>query len=408
MIKRSRKRKDGTCPIYLRITIDGKRTEISTKKTIKENQWDDKFRKIRGNTEQIRQDNLYLQSLLTKADKLQTTMALQSKIPTPREIKDIIFGVEERENQQTIMKAFDYHNLKMAEEVKVGKIVPKTHQRYLITKNKVQAFMQSAYRKDDMPLEKMRLRFVTEFEHYLLTKDRLQSNTAHKYIRNLKKIMNMSVALDWIPSNPFNNFRCTYTHPKREVLTQEEIDAIIEKDFHSERLNQVADVFIFCCYTGFAYSDVYKLTQDDVVIGMDGNPWITTYRKKTDTQESVPLLPIALKIVEKYRKNEECVKQNKLLPVNSNQRYNSYLKEIAAICGIEKKLTTHIARHTFATTITLANGVPIETVSKMLGHQSIRTTQIYAKVVQRKVSEDMMKLKGKLFAPESSKDTKAM
>src|SRR5699024_5682558 len=195
---------------------------------------------------------------------------------------------------------FDYHNLKMAEEVKVGKIVPKTHQRYLITKNKVQAFMQSTYRKDDMPLEKMRLRFVTEFEHYLLTKDRLQSNTAHKYIRNLKKIMNMSVALDWIPSNPFNNFRCSYTHPKREVLTQEEIDAIIEKDFHSERLNQVADVFIFCCYTGFAYSDVYKLTQDDVVIGMDGNPWITTYRKKTDTQESVPLLPIALKIVEKY------------------------------------------------------------------------------------------------------------
>ena len=207
----------------------------------------------------------------------------------------------------------------------------------------------------------------------------------------------MSVCLDWIPSNPFNNFRCSYTSPERQVLTQDELNLIMKKDIDIERLNEVRDVFIFCCYTGFAYSDVYKFERDALTIGIDGEYWLSTNRQKTGARESVPLLPIALEIIQKYRDNEYCVEHNKLLPVNSNQRYNAYLKEIADICGIKKKITTHIARHTFATTVTLANGVPIETVSSMLGHNSIRTTQIYAKVVEKKVSEDMQLLKAKLF-----------
>jgi integrase len=159
----------------------------------------------------------------------------------------------------------------------------------------------------------------------------------------------------------------------------------------------VRDVFIFCCYTGFAYSDAYKFERDALTIGIDGEYWLSTNRQKTGTRESVPLLPIALENIQKYQDHEYCKAYNKLLPVNSNQRYNAYLKELADICGIKKKVTTHIARHTFATTVTLANGVPIETVSSMLGHNSIRTTQIYAKVVEKKVSEDMLMLKAKLF-----------
>jgi site-specific recombinase XerD len=295
------------------------------------------------------------------------------------------------------MEAFDLPQYQNGRTVKIGKVVKKTHTRYKITKNKVKAFMKHQYKKDDMPLPEMRLRFVTEFEHYLLTVDKLQSNTAHKYIKNLKKIMNMSVGLDWIPSNPFNNFRCSYTSPEREILTQEELNLIMKKDIDIERLDEVRDVFIFCCYTGFAYSDVYKFERDALTIGIDGEYWLSTNRQKTGTRESVPLLPIALDIIHKYRDHEYCKEYNKLLPVNSNQRYNAYLKEIADICGIKKKITTHIARHTFATTVTLANGVPIETVSSMLGHNSIRTTQIYAKVVEKKVSEDMQLLKAKLF-----------
>src|SRR5690606_26327769 len=243
----------------------------------------------------------------------------------------------------------------------------------------------------------------TEFEHYLLTIDKLQSNTAHRYIKNLKKIMNMAVGLDWIPSNPFNQFKCSYSNPERKILNQDEINTLLNKKLHSPRLEEVRDVFIFCCYTGFAYSDAYQFNHNAVMKGLDGNLWLSTLRQKTGTKESVPLLPVALQIIEKYRNNEYCTKYDKLLPVNSNQRYNAYLKEIADICGINKKLTSHIARHTFATTITLANGVPIETVSAMLGHSSIRTTQIYAKVVEQKVSDDMQKLKERLFS-QSSKE----
>lgn len=186
------------------------------------------------------------------------------------------------------------------------------------------------------------------------------------------------------------------------------MDALRLKEIDIPRLAEVRDVFVFCCYTGFAYSDIYKFEYDAVTKGIDGGYWLSTNRQKTGTKESVPLLPIALDIIEKYREHEYCIEANKLLPVNSNQRYNAYLKEIAAICGIKKKITSHIARHTFATTVTLANGVPIETVSSMLGHNSIRTTQIYAKVVEKKVSEDMQSLKEKLFGniPESERERK--
>jgi site-specific recombinase XerD len=316
----------------------------------------------------------------------------------PQDLKNKFLGIEEKPMHKTILEAFDYHNIKMEEMVKIGKVVAKTLSRYKITKNKVEAFMKHHYKIADKPLPEMRLMFVTEFEHYLLTVDRLQSNTAYKYIKNLKKIVTMSVGLDWIPSNPFANFRCSYTSPDRDILTQADLDNIMNKEFHIERLSEVRDVFVFCCYTGFAYADVFKFNQNAVMIGLDGNYWLSTNRQKTGTKEKVPLLPIALEIIERYKNHPYCVKQDKLLPVNSNQRYNSYLKELADACNINKHLTTHIARHTFATTVTLANGVPIETVSAMLGHTNIRTTQIYAKVVEHKMSEDMEILKSKLFA----------
>lgn len=397
-IKKSKIRSNGEAPIYLRITIDGKRTEIATKKWIAVDKWNPSTQTIRGNTDEVRTTNTLLQNLLSKVDRIHFDLSLQDLVPTPEEIKKQLFGVEDKPEYKTILEAFDYHNLKLSEQVKIGKVVSKTYTRYIITKNKVVAFMQHQYKKDNMPLPEMRLRFVTEFEHYLLTIDKLQSNTAHKYIKNLKKIMNMAVGLDWIPSNPFNQFKCSYSNPEREILNQDEINILLNKKLHSPRLEEVRDVFIFCCYTGFAYSDVYEFRQNAVMKGLDGNLWLSTLRQKTGTKESVPLLPVALQIIEKYRNNEYCTKYDKLLPVNSNQRYNAYLKEIADICGINKKLTSHIARHTFATTITLANGVPIETVSAMLGHNSIRTTQIYAKVVEQKVSDDMQLLRQKLFA----------
>src|SRR5690554_6528140 len=314
---------------------------------------------------------------------------------TAIKIKSIVVGkpIHVSPNQKTILDALDYHNTNMEEKLKIGQVAKKTHIRYVITKKKVEAFMKQQYKVKDIPLSELRLRFATEFEHYLLTNDNLHTNTAHKYIKNLKKIMNMSVGLDWLSSNPFNNFRCSYIAPKREVLTQEEVDKIRFKKIDIKRLAEVRDVFIFCCYTGFAYSDIYKFEYDAITKGIDGEFWLATERQKTGVKESVPLLPVALEIIEKYRDHPYCKNKNRLLPVNSNQRYNGYLKEIADICGINKKITSHNARHSFATTVTLSNGVPIETVSSMLGHSSIRTTQIYAKVVESKVSQDMKSLK---------------
>jgi site-specific recombinase XerD len=183
---------------------------------------------------------------------------------------------------------------------------------------------------------------------------------------------------------------------EREILNEEEIALLLNKTFPSKRLDEARDIFVFSCYTGYAYSEVNALTPDHLGIGLDGEKWIFTKRTKTDNRSNVLLLPIALHLIEKYKSHPVCIRNSKLFPVKSNQKYNDYLKEIGAQCGIKKELTTHIARHTFATTVTLSNGVPIESVSSMLGHKSMRTTQVYAKIVQKKLSNDMKSLREKL------------
>lgn len=390
------KMKNGIAPIYIRITIDGKRTEISTKKSIEPDKWNSNSQSVKGNNEEARKINQHLRLLIGEIEKIHFKLSQEDYIPTPELIKQKLQSTEEKPKHKTILEAFDYHNLKMEETVNIGNMSLKTLVRYRISKNKIESFIKFNYKLKDMALPDIRLSFATDFEHYLLTVDRIHKNTAHKYIKILKKIMNMSVGLDWITSNPLNQFKCSYQNPEIEILNQDEINKIMNKKISIPRLDEVRDVFIFCCYTGFAYSDVYEFDNNAITIGLDGEYWLNKNRQKTGTKESVPLLPIPLQIIQKYKNHPYCVKNNKMLPVNSNQRYNAYLKEIADICHINKKITTHIARHTFATTITLANGVPIESVSSMLGHTSIRTTQIYAKVVEQKVSDDMKSLREKL------------
>ncbi len=388
--------KENLAPIYVRIYVDGIRAEFASQHAIPLNVWDNKNGKVKNTYKSALIINSFLDKTKSDLQHLFLIETTKNGIISSKDLRDLYLNKPKKEaapQHKTILQAFDYHNLKMAETVKVGKVVPKTLTRYHITRNKVENFIKLHFKTSDKPLPELRLSFVTEFEHYLLTVEKIQSNTAHKYIKNLKKIMNMAVGLDWIPSNPFMQFKCSYTNPEREILNQDELNHIMNKKMHTARLEEVRDVFIFCCYTGFAYADVYQFEKDAVMKGLDGNLWLSTNRQKTGTKESVPLLPVALEILNKYENHEYCTKFNKLLPVNSNQRYNSYLKEIADLCGIKKKLTSHIARHTFATTVTLANGVPIETVSSMLGHSNIRTTQIYAKVVEQKVSDDMAKLK---------------
>lgn len=383
-------------PLYIRIYVDGKKTEVATHHMLDKKDWDRKRNRVRSAAKNSQLLNNYLDLAQNRIQQFFLEYTARGLPVTPTDLKDKFLGKKAAAERKTLLEAFDYHNKKMDEKVKVGLITKKTHSRYGITKNKVEAFIKAHYKTNDIALDEVKLSFVTNFEHYLFTKDLLQTNTAYKYIKNLKRVINMCVEVDWLPANPFNAFKCSYVNPERQVLTSEEIKTLLKKDIKMPRLAMIRDVFVFCCYTGFAYSDVYKFEHDALDRGIDGEYWLTTFRQKTGIRESVPLLPVALEIVQRYQKDKYCIKHNKLLPVISNQRYNSYLKELATICGIDKELTSHIARHTFATTVTLSNGVPIETVSKMLGHTKISTTQIYAKVLDNKVSSDMKDLREKL------------
>ena len=389
--------KNGKAPLYMRVYVNGSRSEISSPFKVTVKDWDPKSQKMKAGRKDALVVNAFLDEAKSKLNKLFVLSVAAGEVINAKELRARFQGKKEATPEfKTIMDAFNYHNNKMEETVAIGKITRKTLLRYQSTQKKVILFMKRQYKVEDMPLKDMRLAFITEFDHYLLTVEKLQSNTAHKIIKIVKKVMNQAVALDWIPSNPFNQFKCSYKNPERIVLTQKELDDLMNKEFEVPRLEEVRDVFIFQCYTGFAYSDMYKFKRDDISIGIDGEYWLTAYRQKTGTKENVPLLPVALEILEKYKDHPVCCAENKLLPVNSNQRFNAYLHEIAKICNIKKKITTHIARHTFATTVTLSNGVPIETVSRMLGHTRLATTQIYAKVLEKKVSEDMQLLKEKM------------
>lgn len=211
-----------------------------------------------------------------------------------------------------------------------------------------------------------------------------------------------------LDKNPFVNYKAKVKEVERAYLVQEEIQAIVDKEFATERLNQVKDIFLYSCFTGLAYIDVKQLTRSNIGLGIDGGKWIFTNRQKTDTRSNISLLPIAEEILDKYKQHPQCLNEGKLLPVLSNQKMNSYLKEIADLCEINKELTFHIARHTFATTVTLTNGVPIESVSKMLGHKNLRTTQHYAKILDKKVSDDMKVLRTKILFKESENTQKML
>lgn len=393
-LKKNKASASGTLPIYLRITIDGKRTEISTKRTIEIKKWSVEANKAIGRTEDIRELNAYLDSLVSKVYQCQRDLIQDNKEVTTETLKNKFLGIEEK--QVTLINLFKDHN-KQVERLIGNGYSAGTLERYKTVCKHLQEFVKHTYNVSDYRLNKINHKFITDFEFYLKSERECAHNSTIKYIKNFKKIVRIAIANDWIVKDPFLNYKVQLKEVKREFLSEEEMQTMLEKDLHTHRLELVRDIFIFCCYTGLAYSDVKKLSKDSIVIGIDGEKWIKTNRTKTGTRSSIPLLPPALKILKKYENSPLSVSKGVLLPVLSNQKSNAYLKEIADLCGIKKNLTTHLARHTFATTVTLSNGVGIESVSKMLGHTSIKTTQHYAKILDSKVSDDMAILKQKFI-----------
>jgi integrase len=271
-----------------------------------------------------------------------------------------------------------------------------TMKRYITSLRHTKNFLKWKFNVSDIDIRSIDHAFMKDYEFYLRSVKNCNNNSAVKYLRNFGKIIHICIANEWLEKNPLRNFKTQIKVVERVFLTEEEIQTMVDKVFLTDRLNQVRDIFVFSCFTGLAYIDVKNLRKSQISTGIDGEKWIYTHRKKTGTKSNIPLLPIALEILEKYKNHPQCINQDRVLPVLSNQKTNCYLKEVADLCGINKELTFHIARHTFATTVTLANGVPIESVSEMLGHKNLQTTQHYAKVLDKKVSNDMLLLKARL------------
>lgn len=392
--RKSKSNNRGEAPIYMRITIHGERYDMGTKRYVKMENWLSEASRVKGNSEAAKSINSFLDTLRAKAFDYQKQILLEGKQVTMEEFKNRWQGIS-TQRPRMLMEIFEQHNEQMKALVD-HEFSPLTLQRYITSKKHTQEFMKWKYNKDDIDIKKLRYEFITDYEFWLKSERKCDHNTSMKYLSNFKKIVNICIRNGWLDRDPFFGFKMAKREIKRPYLVEEELNRIINKTFLIPRLVQVRDIFVFCCYTGLAYADVEKLTREEITAGIDGEKWIWTNRQKGDSPTHVPLLPPALEILDRYKDDAQCVNKGRLLPVLSNQKMNSYLKEIADACGITKKMTFHTARHTFATTVTLTNGVPIETVSKMLGHRNLKTTQHYAKILDKKVSEDMGILKGKL------------
>lgn len=389
------KTKSAKAPIYCRITINGKRAEISLKRFIEPSKWSASIGRVKGNSEEARLINLNIELLNNDVLRHYNMLIMEGKYIDSLVLKNSVLGVYEK--QYTLIESFEYHNERMKTligiDVELG-----TYKKFETVLVKIKNFLKLNYQKTDINLIDLDFKFINDFEYYMKVQERVKHNTALRYIRCLKKIVLMAIKNDWIQKNPFANYSCQYDRVNREVLSENDLKLLWKKEIGISRLDEVKDVFLFCCYTGYSFSDVERISTNDLEKGIDGEFWIFTERKKTGITSNVPLLPEAYSIIQKYATHPYCNASGKLLPVKSNQKMNAYLKEVATICGIKKNLTMHMARHTFATTITLSNGVPIETVSKMLGHSKIATTQIYAQVLDNKVSADMKKLRSTLIS----------
>jgi site-specific recombinase XerD len=392
-LKQSKNQKKGPLYIYLKITVDGKSVELSSKRKCDPTKWNSAGARAMGTKEDARELNYFLDAL-----ELQIFQAKRSLIEADREvsaqaIKDILTGNVEK--RKKILEVFSVHNAQMKALQGVD-FAASTMQRYNISYNHTRDFIKWKYGTDDRDIKDLDHEFISQYAFWLKTVRNCDHNTTMKYLVNFKKIVLICVKSKWLPGDPFSNFKLTRKPLERTALTDAELQRITEKDFENVRLSNVRDIFLFSCYTGLAYIDVKNLKRGDIQKGVDGEQWIFINRQKTNALSRIPLLKEAMRIIKKYDKHPKCIVNGVVLPVLTNQKMNSYLKEIADCCGIKVELTYHIARHTFATTVTLNNGVPIETVSKMLGHATIKQTQHYAKTLDFKVSEDMNRLKKRL------------
>jgi len=356
--------------------------------------WDIKTGKATGRTAEAVKINSLVDNTKAAIHRIYRNLQERDNYVTAERLRNVFLGTEIK--QQTLLELFDRQNRERKLLIGVS-ICQTNHSCYVRTHERLIDFLWKWYNLSDIPLREIDHKFICDFQAYLVTNYGLAHNTQVKYLSNLRYIIGVAIGKDYISKNPFINFSTQYQNSNRGFLTQDEVEVLIAFRFKEEELEQARDIFLFCCFTGLSYSDVAALSREHIQLSFGGKTWIKSRRQKTDTEYNIPLLSIPQLILEKYAINSLC---GKVLPVPDYPNYRNRLKKIAEICGIDKNITSHLARHTFATTIALTKGVPIETVSKMLGHTSIKTTQIYAKVISSKIGSDMDLLAEKLSGME--------
>ena len=391
-LKRDKQKKDGSVPVYCRITIDGKEARFGMKKYVDPKLWNIKEGKATGKSTESSEINALLEKTKAGIHKIYRDVQERENAVSAEKVKNIFLGIDSK--QYMLMKAFDEH---VEEKFNlIGKrIVKSTYYRYYYLRIRLSEFLLEKYHLSDIPLREINYQFIRDFEIYLLTVRGNKQSTIAQYLINLKKIVELAYKNEWIYRNPFINYKIEDEKSERGYLSQREVEILMNWKL-DKKLERTRDVFIFCCFTGLSYIDVFKLTKEQIQLSIDGQQWIVGKREKTDMDYFIPMMEIPKKILEKYKNH--IFKDGKLLPVKTSIMVNRHLKEIAEICGIKKHLTFHLSRHTFAT-LTMSKGVSLESVSKMLGHKNIQTTQIYAKMTTEKVGRDMA-----IFA-ESMKET---
>lgn len=390
-LKKTRLLKNGEASVCMRITVNGTRVENNIRKSIDPALWSQAKETARGKSRRACDLNTYIEEARIKLYQIFCELEQQNRPVTAHLLQELFFGQEKPEEVRTLLGTMQEHNDQCRALVGTDYALI-TVRRYESCRRYLAELIRQRYGKEDLPLTEVNGELVRAFAFYLKTEKGCQQNTVIRYMKCLKKITNLARANDWMAKDPFLGIRFHEKEVVREFLTMDELQTIYRKEFPLERLTLVRDVFIFAAFTGLAFIDVQQLAPEHIVRDNNGNLWIRKPRQKTKNMCSIPLLDIPQEILRKYANHPTCRKKGVLLPVPCNQKMNSYLKEIADICMIRKNLTTHCARHSYATSVCLANGVSLENVAKMLGHSNIKMTQHYARVLDSSILRDMMQV----------------
>lgn len=394
-LKRNAPKKNGLIPVMCRITVNGKISQFSCKLDVEEKTWNIELGRVSGRSTVAQETNRMLDKIRVGINKAYQDICDKDNYVTAEKVRNVFLGMGM--NHETLLAVFRQHNEDYAKQV--GKIKSeRSYWKYCIVYKHLEEFIKQRYKVSDIALKELAPAFITDFELFLRTEKNHCNNTVWSYMMPFRSIIFTAINNGWLQRDPFYAYSITKEETKRGFLSKEEINLLIKGTFKKPSYTLIRDLFIFCTFTGLSWTDMANLTKENLQTSFDGHLWIKTNRQKTGTESNIRLLDVAKHIIEKY---DGITGDDKLLPVPCYVNCKNSIKVIAKKCGIEKNVTWHMSRHTYATTVCLSNDVPIETLSKMLGHRSIRTTQIYAKITAEKVSRDMEKLSKQIAQMES-------